>query len=360
MGCFLVDFQEVKRPLRTKSVKRPIKVGKRPINEGKRPIKAMVLVGISVGCLIGCFRASRPWWKTAPLKRPIKRSMRFLGSAMGIAIANRKNRCDFGALSSKIALTKARLLKHDFPVHGLVLLFLGLSVSLVFFLLRNSLVFLSIFCILSIRMARKILNVFEFSLLISKRPRQRRTGIARDLKSQSRPQHRSRIASQSAWKSQLKSLAIWASKSSLRAQRLKNFKILKISSEIENFKRAAHQTPIFCGEFWRSGLKFSSEIEIFKRDWKVQSRLNFFNLWALRVWREARSTFCGAFLSTPFAASTFQSTFSAIFPDRGLGTSPVLPFLVFLEFLVFFPCEESLFFWAFFLSFPGILGVRRG
>ena len=35
MGCFPVDFQEVKRPLRTKSVKRPIKVGKRPINEGK-------------------------------------------------------------------------------------------------------------------------------------------------------------------------------------------------------------------------------------------------------------------------------------------------------------------------------------
>ena len=76
MGCFPVDFQEVKRPLRAKSVKRPIKVGKRPINEAKRPIKAMVLVGISAGCLMGCFRASRPWWKTAPLKRPIKRSMR--------------------------------------------------------------------------------------------------------------------------------------------------------------------------------------------------------------------------------------------------------------------------------------------
>ena len=59
MGCFPVDFQEVKRPLRTKSVKRPIKVGKRPINEGKRPIKAMVLVDISVSCLMGCFRAPR-------------------------------------------------------------------------------------------------------------------------------------------------------------------------------------------------------------------------------------------------------------------------------------------------------------
>ena len=74
--CFLVDFhREAKRPLRTKSAKRPIKVGKRNINEGKRPIKAMVLVGISVGCLMGCFRSPPPWRKTAPLKRPIKRSL---------------------------------------------------------------------------------------------------------------------------------------------------------------------------------------------------------------------------------------------------------------------------------------------
>ena len=76
MGCFPVDFQEVKRPLRTKSVKRPIKVGKQPLNEGKRPIKAKVLVGVSVGCLMGCFRAPPPWQKTAPLKRPMKSSMR--------------------------------------------------------------------------------------------------------------------------------------------------------------------------------------------------------------------------------------------------------------------------------------------
>ena len=74
MGCFPLDFQEVKRPLRTKSGKRPIKVGKRPINEGKRPIKAKVLVGVSVGSLMGCFRAPPTWRKTAPLKRPIKRS----------------------------------------------------------------------------------------------------------------------------------------------------------------------------------------------------------------------------------------------------------------------------------------------
>ena len=75
MGCFPVAFQEIKRPLGTKSGKRPIKVGKRPIKEAKRPIKAMVLVGISVGCLMGCFRAPMPCRKTAPLKRPIRRSM---------------------------------------------------------------------------------------------------------------------------------------------------------------------------------------------------------------------------------------------------------------------------------------------
>ena len=80
MGCFPVDFREVKWPLRTTSVKRPIKVEKRPINEGKRPIKAKVLVGVSVGCLMGCFRAPPPWRKTAPLKRPIKRSMRHTSS----------------------------------------------------------------------------------------------------------------------------------------------------------------------------------------------------------------------------------------------------------------------------------------
>ena len=72
MGCFPVDFQELQRPLMTKSVKRPIKAGKRPINEGKRPINAKVLVGVSVGCLMGCFWAPPPWRKTAPLKGPLR------------------------------------------------------------------------------------------------------------------------------------------------------------------------------------------------------------------------------------------------------------------------------------------------
>ena len=65
-------------PLRTRSGKRPIKVGKRTVYEAKRPTKGMVLVGISVGCLMGlmsCFRASPPSWTMAPLKRPIKRSI---------------------------------------------------------------------------------------------------------------------------------------------------------------------------------------------------------------------------------------------------------------------------------------------
>ena len=65
MGCFAVEFQEAKRPLRTKSAKRPIKVGKRPIKEGKRPIKAKVRVGISVGCLMGVFGP----WRKQPLKK---------------------------------------------------------------------------------------------------------------------------------------------------------------------------------------------------------------------------------------------------------------------------------------------------
>ena len=89
MGCFPANFQEAKRPLRTKSGKRPIKVGKRPIKEGKRPIKAMVLVGISVGCLMGCFRAPPPWWKTAPLKRPIERSMIFKRREKGLTCSDR-------------------------------------------------------------------------------------------------------------------------------------------------------------------------------------------------------------------------------------------------------------------------------
>ena len=41
---------------------------------------------------------------------------------------------------------------------------------------------------------------------------------------------------------------------------------LKFSIEIEIFKRATRQTPIFVGNSEGPGLKISSEIEIFNRD----------------------------------------------------------------------------------------------
>ena len=68
MGCFPEDCREGKRPLRHLG-KRPIKVKKRPVKEGKRPIKVN-----------GLFSGTPRWWKTAPLKRPIKRSMNISNS----------------------------------------------------------------------------------------------------------------------------------------------------------------------------------------------------------------------------------------------------------------------------------------
>ena len=100
MGCFPLDFHEVKRPLRTKSGKRPIEARKRPIKEAKRPIKAMVLVGISVGCLMGCFRAPQPCRKTAPLKRPLKRSMIFRVNTTKTMVSMRS--CDGARLTKLI------------------------------------------------------------------------------------------------------------------------------------------------------------------------------------------------------------------------------------------------------------------
>ena len=71
-----------------------------------------------------------------------------------------------------------------------------------------------------------------------------------------------------------------------RAQRSKNsiFRSgLKISSENEIFERATHRGPIFCGEIETSRLKFSSEIKNFDRDQKFRSGSNFFDRWALWV-----------------------------------------------------------------------------
>ena len=79
---------------------------------------------------------------------------------------------------------------------------------------------------------------------------------------------------------------------SLRAQRLKNFKIALPDWKFQARLKISISTPskpyFFCGEFWRSGLKISIEIENFKRDWNFQSRLIFFNLWALRVYDMSR------------------------------------------------------------------------
>ena len=62
-GRFPGDFREGKGPIKALG-EWPIKVRKRPIKEGKRPIK-----------LNGLFSGPPPCWKTAPLKRPMKRSM---------------------------------------------------------------------------------------------------------------------------------------------------------------------------------------------------------------------------------------------------------------------------------------------
>ena len=70
---------------------------------------------------------------------------------------------------------------------------------------------------------------------------------------------------------------------------------LKFSMEIEIFKRATHQTPIFVGNSEGPGLKFPSEIQIFNRDWKFQSRLIFSifgPLGFLSLAHRNRSDFC--------------------------------------------------------------------
>ena len=67
---------------------------------------------------------------------------------------------------------------------------------------------------------------------------------------------------------------------SLRAQRLKKFKISLRDWNFQarlKFSSGPPTKPYF---LW--GI-LKVEIEIFNRDWNFQSRLNFFNLWALRV-----------------------------------------------------------------------------
>ena len=69
IGCFPGDCQERKRPINAFR-ERPNKVRKQPIKEEKRPIEVN-----------GQFSGTLPWWKTAPLKGPIRRSMITPGSS---------------------------------------------------------------------------------------------------------------------------------------------------------------------------------------------------------------------------------------------------------------------------------------
>ena len=83
--------------------------------------------------------------------------------------------------------------------------------------------------------------------------------------------------SKNTTRSKVTTCSIFSTAGSPKGPNLEKFQDLKFSSEIENFKRATHQTPIFCGEFWRSGLKFSSEIEKFQARLKISSEIEFFS-----------------------------------------------------------------------------------
>ena len=80
------------------SGKRPITVGKRPIKEGKRPINAN-----------GLFSGTRPWWKTTPLKRSIKRSMTDIQKNTAFTrFFIRKVRANFSKLSCDVSQEPSR------------------------------------------------------------------------------------------------------------------------------------------------------------------------------------------------------------------------------------------------------------
>ena len=87
--------------------------------------------------------------------------------------------------------------------------------------------------------------------------------------------------------------------------------------------------------------------------------MNFFNLWALRVRSSARAQLKPQ--GEPLQLKTFPEGRA---PSRcSEGPNPVLPFLVFLEFLVFCPCEEFLVFSSVFpffsRDFRGSVGIKN-
>ena len=52
-----------------------------------------------------------------------------------------------------------------------------------------------------------------------------------------------------------------------KGPKIEKIQDLEIFKRHWNFQVCHPPNPYFCGEFWRSGLKISSEIENFKRDW---------------------------------------------------------------------------------------------
>ena len=102
---------------------------------------------------------------------------------------------------------------------------------------------------------------------------------------------------------------------------------LKFSIEIEIFKRATRQPPIFVGK----SEEFQSRLTFFNRDWKFQSRLILFNLWALRAIGSPRTyTFTPNLFRDQFCPSLHflicansNASFSALsLRVVGLGVAP--------------------------------------
>ena len=95
---------------------------------------------------------------------------------------------------------------------------------------------------------------------------------------------------------------------------------VKISSENEIFERATHHGPIFCGEIETSRLKFSSEIKNFDRDQKYRSGSNFFDRWALWVWRSRDFAHLSAWMS--LCETNYQGSREGVAPFWGAANLP--------------------------------------
>ena len=112
-------------------------------------------------------------------------------------------------------------------------------------------------------------------------------------------------------------------------RRSKSWKKSGFEHEIENFKRATHQTPIFArnsqGQDWnfQARLKFSSEIENFKRELEVfkrSSEIVFFS----RFWPSGKLSWHVAncrdiFCPVPFPPSLLDFADLTVGPSHKVG-----------------------------------------